>query len=469
MTREKLKNVAAQQDQLKLVATRLKSCCGFLQESLRTGSQVEILAMGKSFVKQAQDVTSSFKPESLKPKEQANLEFLRGQNELSQICEQYGEVYNSYLCHTKCSVKGDRLKLERVGELAIATVEVVDQKGKEWRCPVEVSCELVSSDGSRQFKEKAKKVRDGEYKIGYIPKQRGSHSLHVRVKDKHISGSPFPLSVITTIPTNIITGLEHPWGQALDNEGQLIVSEFTGQCVSLLSSNKQRKSIGNQGSRPGQLNHPCGVAFSVTGDILVADQFNHRIQVFSRDGNSLKCVGTRGKAPLQFNCPIGIAVHPTSKKIYVADSDNNRVHVLNKDLTFCTTFGSTGSGKGDFNNPLGVSFDGPGNLYVSDSNNHRVQVFTENGKYIRQFGGKGSGEGELSAPRGVAVDSNDIVYVGDFDNHRIAIFTPEGHFLGSFGSKGNEPGQFYGPSGITISIHGDIYVSDRMNNRIQVF
>ena len=48
MTGQKLKNLASQQDQLEMVATRLRSCCGFLQESLRTGSQVEILAMRKS-------------------------------------------------------------------------------------------------------------------------------------------------------------------------------------------------------------------------------------------------------------------------------------------------------------------------------------------------------------------------------------------------------------------------------------
>ena len=76
MTRKKLKNVAAQQDQLELVATRLKSCCGFLQESLRIGSQVEIQAMVKLFLQHVQYVTSTFKPMSRVPKEEANLECL---------------------------------------------------------------------------------------------------------------------------------------------------------------------------------------------------------------------------------------------------------------------------------------------------------------------------------------------------------------------------------------------------------
>ena len=80
MTQQKLKNAAAQQDQLELVYSYsvLKSCCGFLLESLVSGGQVEILAMVKPFVQQVQDVTPTFKPECLVPDKQADLEFSTG-------------------------------------------------------------------------------------------------------------------------------------------------------------------------------------------------------------------------------------------------------------------------------------------------------------------------------------------------------------------------------------------------------
>ena len=461
MTREKLKNVAAQQDQLELVATRLKSCCGFLQESLRTGSQVEILAMANPFVQQVQDVTSSLKPESLQQEEQADLEFNCSQNELLQMCQQYGQVIANTV--GKCSAEGDGLKLAVVGERTTATVEVVDQEGRKHSRPVEVSCELVSSDGSRQVRGEAKKVGDGEYEISYLPQHRGPRYLHIRVGHKHISGSPFPLSVITTTPTNIITGVNRPWGLALDNEGQLVVVENGGNCVSIFSgSGGKVRSFGCQGSAPGQLQNPCGVALSATGDILVANQSNHRIQVFSPDGKSEKCIGTRGSGPLQFTNPVGIAIHPQSKKIYVTDAINHRVQILNEDLTFYKTFGSRGSGNGQFNNPLGVSFDSTGNVYIADTGNHRVQVFTADGEYIRQFEKRGS------IKNGIALDSNNIVYVSDNANN-ISVFTTEGRFLTSFGTQGNGPGQFNCPTGITISRNGVIYVSDSSNGRIQVF
>ena len=465
MTREKLKNVAAQQDQLELVATRLKSCCGFLQESLRTGSQVEILAMGKPFVQQVQDVTSSFKPKSLEPEEEADMVFVSNQNELSRVCQQFGQVIANPVCHDKCSAEGDGLKLAVVGKTATATVKVMDHKGREYRRPVEVSCELVSSDGSRQVRGEAKKVRDDQYEISYFPQHRGPHYLHIRVGDKHISGSPFSLSVITTTPTNTITGVKYPWGLALDNHGQLVVVENNGHCVSIFSgSGKKIRSFGSKGSGPGQLNSPCGVALSATGDIMVADQFNHHIQVFSPDGKSVKCVGTASKGPLQFNYPIGIAVHPHSKKIYVADSGNDRVQILNEDLTFYKTFGSYGSGDGQFNNPRGVSVDSCGTVYVADTYNHRVQVFSADGEYVQQFGKIGNGEGQLKTPRAIAVDNNGIVYVSDYGNNRISVFTKEGYFLRSFGIKG------FSPSGISVSNNGVIYVGDsKCNGSVQVF
>ena len=466
MTREKLKNVAAQQDQLELVATRLKSCCGFLQESLRTGSQVEILAMGKPFVQQVQDVTSSFKPKSLEPEEAANLEFVSNQNELSRMCQQFGQVIANPVCHEKCNAEGDGLKLAVVGETASATVQVANKNGEKCQHPVEVSCEVVSSDGSRQVRGKANKVRDGQYKISYLPQNRGPHYLHIRVGDKHISGSPFSLSVITTTPTNIITGVNKPWGLALDNQGQLVVVENGGNCVSIFSSSgKKIRSFGSHGSGPGQLGRPCGIALSSTGDIMVADQDNKRIQVFSPDGKSVKCVGTHGNGHLQFSSIVNIAIHRHSQKLYVADAGvNNRVQILNKDLTFYKTFGSAGSGNGQFSRLLGITLDSSGNVYVADTDNHRVQVFKENGEYVRQFGKKGSSEGQLTSPRGIAIDTNDIVYVSNSHDNRISIFTKEGCFLRSFDTKGCNP------SGITVSKNGAIYVSDlKYSGSVQVF
>ena len=375
LTQQKLKNVSTQQEGLELVGTRLKSCCEFLQESLRTGSQVEVLAMTQWFVQQIQDVVSAFKPESLAPEEQADLEFLSHQ-EIMQACNTYGQVDTHPVCHVKCHTEGPGLRVAIVGEAATATVHVIDQKGRECQRPVEVSCELVSGDGSGRVNGEIKKVSNSQYEISYLPQHRGQHYLHIRVEERDVSGSPSPISVLTTTPTNIISNVKGPWGLAVNNNRELLVVEYRKHCASIFSG-KNRRSFSSHGYGPDHLSCPCGVAISVTGDILVCDQLNHHIHAFSPDCSSVKCVGTEGNGPLEFNHPVGIVVHPHSNKIYVAEKDNHRIQILNENLAFNSTFGSIGSENGQFQCPCGISIDSTGMVYVVDTDNHRVQVFRD--------------------------------------------------------------------------------------------
>ena len=67
ITQRKLKTLAAQKDQIELVQTQLSSCLDFVKESLRTGSEGEILAMKKPVVKQVEEITAEFKAEVLVP------------------------------------------------------------------------------------------------------------------------------------------------------------------------------------------------------------------------------------------------------------------------------------------------------------------------------------------------------------------------------------------------------------------
>ena len=93
---------------------------------------------------------------------------------MTQICQQFGQLITNPVCHAKCHAEGTGLHVAMVGETATATVNVVDQKGREYQRPVKVSCELVSSDGSSQVRGEAKKMGDGKYKISYHPKSASS-------------------------------------------------------------------------------------------------------------------------------------------------------------------------------------------------------------------------------------------------------------------------------------------------------
>ena len=423
-------------------------------------------------MRQIDDLTSSFKPETLALTEQADLKLVHSLQELMKTCQQFGKVYCHPVCPDKCRASGEGIRSAVRGQAVTLSVEAVDSEGSACSQPVDsLTFELVASDGSSRVRGTVERRDQNNYDITYLPQRSGKHQLHILIEDHHILNSPFTVAVLPdlTTPTNIIRDLKGPYGIAVREGGEVVVAERSGHCVSIISANGEKASFGTRGSTPGQFHCPEGVAIDAGGNILVCDYNNHRIQQFSSTGKHLKAVGTEGSGRLQFHCPGGITVHPHTHKVYVTDSNNHRIQVLNSDLTYSSSFGSKGSNRGEFNYPYDISTDSAGNVYVADSDNHRVQVFSVDGQYLRQFGKKGGGEGELKEPVSVTVDSHNLVYVLECGNSRVSIFTSDGEFIKSFGSNGNGPGQFNSPYGMCVDRNGTVYVCDMWNGRLQIF
>ena len=467
----KRKNLTAQKDEVETVYTQLASCLSFVRECLRTGSQGEVMKMKKAVVKQIKEMTDNLKPDMLPPCEYANVKFIHS-SELTQACQQFGEVYHSQLSPEKCLAKGDGLEVAELNKRATAMLHVVDQKEKYYTAAVETpTCELVSNDSGNKVDCLVRKIKANKYEISYQATSRGKHQLHIKVEGEHIRGSPFPITVIKKLgtPIKIISGVKEPFGVAVNQSGEIIVTEDSAQCVSIFSPTGEKlRSFGSQGSGYGQFKEIRGVAVDDDGNIYVADGHNDRIQKFTSDGKFITALGKDRDKHLEFDVPRGIAIHPCSKKLYIADYNNHRLQILNPNLTFSSSFGSRGSGNGQFKNPSDVAFDNTGNVYVADTNNHRIQVFTAEGGYLRQFR-HSKGNGKLNSPTGITIDSDNVVYVTEYRNFSVLVFTCEGKFLTSFGTKGSEPGQLYHPYGITIDKDGVVYVSDKGNNRLQIF
>ena len=468
----KRKNLAAQKDEVETVHTQLASCLSFVRESLRTGSQGEVMKMKKAVIKQIKCMTENLKTDMLPPCELPDVKFVSSP-EFTQACRQFGHVYIPKVSPEKCCVTGKGMEVAEVGERTTAILHVVDQKGDACTVPVEAMIsELVLNSTSEKIECLLEKININQYEISYQATIRGRHQLHIKVEGEHIKGSPFPVTAIKKLGTPIktITGMKGPRGLAINQRGEIIVGESYSNHVSILSSTGETlHSFGSQGSTQGQFDRIRGVAVDDDGNIYVADGHNHRVQKFSPDGNFITAVGRKGKEKLQLNFPKGGAINPLNKKMYVADRNNHRIQILNPNLTFFNSFGSCGCGSGEFNCPSGVAFDSTGNVYVADDHNDRIQVFTAEGEFVREFGQRGSGDGELHSPASISIGSDNIVYVTEVKNNRISVFTCEGKFLTSFGKTGNGPGEFSCPRGIAVDKDGIIYVSDADNSRLQLF
>ena len=475
LTQHKLKTLAAQRDQVELLHTQLTSCLEYMEGSLKTGTQGEILEIKAPLLKQINQITANFNPDTLAPEEEANI-FLVADSDLHHACEKFAEVIAQSACPDKCYSTGNGLKSATVGEPMTVTVHAIDQHGKETHKTVKaLTAEIVRSRYATRAECQVKRVGESKYELQYQPAIRGEHQLHIRIGGKNIKGSPYTVVVMPSPeslgkPVRSIGNLQQPWGIATNSRGHIIVAEHNGHCVSVFTPEGQKiRSFGSKGSSHGQFNQPRGVAVDKDDNIIVTDHSNHRIQKFTSEGKFLTALGTFGSGPLQFCNPTGASINNTNDKVYIADGWNHRIQILNMDFTFSSSFGTKGLGDGQFSYLFDTAFDSTGNLYVADRNNHRIQVFTPEGKFLHKFGSQGSGDGQLNYPYSITIDRNDTVYVADHNNNRISMFTTRGQFLGSFGSEGKAEGQLDNPMGVAIGEDSFVLVSDFSNSRIQIF
>lgn len=162
---------------------------------------------------------------------------------------------------------------------------------------------------------------------------------------------------------------------------------------------------------------PDGIAVSSTGTIFVSNTTNDRIDRYSSAGVLQGSWGTAGSANGQFNDPARLSLDG-SGNLLIADKGNNRVQKLN---------GTTGThmltiGTGTLSRPEGVTVDvSTGTVLVADTGNQRIARYTSAGTLIDTYGEPGSGNGQFSEPTDVQNALNGKTYVADDLNNRIQI------------------------------------------------
>ena len=453
---------------------QLTECNDHVQQSLKVGTHHQILKSKSQMIRRTENLIATSKEQTFDPFEQANIEFVK-QGTLDDTVQNIGKI--SYATLFPSSVTSSHQHIPLVGQQSTISVCVSLQDGR----PASVPSSLIKlqlsppADGKESIQCSIKESSQpaGQYNVVFTPNTRGVHQLHVTILDSALLDSP--MSIPVSIPTKmrdtpvktIGTGLKVPTGIAISDDGQVIVCEVRGHCVTVIDSKNGRKvrSFGSDGSGRGQLSNPNDIAITSKGTLLVTDCGNDRIQEFTMDGECVSCVGSKGNGPLQFSNPAGIAINKTTGQVYVADYGNRRVQVLNDDLTYSHMFGSRGSGQGQFQFPHGIAIDSQGIVYVADSGNHRIQQFTPEGKHLSSFGTEGSAPGQLTCPLDITVDDNDLLYIcEDSPNYRVSVFTTTGEFVHCFGKD-----QVGSPYRSTFDKCGYLYVSDYWKPDIKLF
>ena len=428
-----LEKISARKKEADITITQLKSCKEFAEEELRIGSQQEILVMKGQMVERMAAVCSLVKEDNLQPLEETRVRFAKSASVL-EACRSLGSVVR----YGQFKTAGGRTSFDLCSAAPLSSEQV--------------SCQLSPvADPTLVVRCVVHQVAPGSFEVHYSPLTAGLHQLRVQVGGTNILDTPLNVEVIPRRAGQTFTDLGKPRGLAITREGHLIVVVNDKHCITIIDPTNGRKirSFGQHGSGQVQFNSPSGVAVTQDGRIVVADCYNHRLQVLTAEGAFIATVGSKGSQPLQFNYPWDVAVDHNGK-VFVAEDSNHRVQVLNADLTFSHCFG-------EFGLVRSITIDADGMVYVADSKNNTVQKFTPEGKLLAVIDSKGKGGGRLNCPHGLCVDDNDILYVTESRGNTVSMFTSKGRFLGYIGDS--DGSSFDYPQFIVSDQTGRLYIS----------
>jgi DNA-binding beta-propeller fold protein YncE len=176
--------------------------------------------------------------------------------------------------------------------------------------------------------------------------------------------------------------------------------------------------------------------------------------------------GGKGLIRGQFDFPRGIAVD-RSGNVVVADTNNGRIQRFTPNGIFLNMFGEIGFRPAEFKEPNGIAVDSKGNIYVADTGNHRVQKLDANGRFLAEWRGPSPG---FYGPRDIWIASDDVAYVVDQGRSRVVRLDGNGTALASWGTQGTGDGQFDEPTSVAVDAgRNRVYVADPRNRRIEVF
>lgn len=325
------------------------------------------------------------------------------------------------------------------------------------------------------------------------------------------------LGIVTTLAgssngfadgTGAAAQFKESYGIAVLPDGNIVVADSYNNRIRLVTPSGVVTTLAGQttaGSADGtgsdaSFNIPYGVAvIPSSGNIVVADTFNHRIRLVTYPGGVVTTLAGSGSlgttdgtgTAASFNYPTGVAVIPSTGVIVVTDNNSHRIRLVTP-AGVVTTLAGSGIGYADgtgaaasFKYPSGVAvIPSSGDVVVADTNNNRIRLITYPGGVVTTLAGQttaGSADGTGAAasfnqPFGVAViPSSGVIVVTDTLNRRIRLVTPGGVVttLAGSGNIGSTDGtgsaaSFYSSQGVAVTPTGDVVVNDAGNRRIRV-
>jgi trimeric autotransporter adhesin len=218
-----------------------------------------------------------------------------------------------------------------------------------------------------------------------------------------------------------------------------------GNISTVVGSNLHTFYAANIPANLSPLDWPSSIAVDATGRLYFAELHSHRVARVNADGRIQTVAGTGlpgtgadgpDATRSALSNPVFILVDRDGN-VLVAEQTNHRVRRIRasggiETLAGTGTPGFSGDGgrasAAQLTLPNGLALDSKGNLYIADMGNHRIRRVAPDGTISTvagtgQIGRGGEGipalQSPLHYPSSVAVDANDDLYISDWQNYQI--------------------------------------------------
>ena len=214
--------------------------------------------------------------------------------------------------------------------------------------------------------------------------------------------------------------LNYPWGVIVNhNTGDIYVADFYNHCVKVFDNTAKYLSKFGDGKGEGKMSHPRGLL--IRGNRVFVSH-DHCILVYELDGKFVSRIGNRGSGELQFNSPWGLSTDESNNDIYICDYSNNRIQIISENLQYKSQFG-----KDTLYHPRDITLY-KDNIFVLDKSNPCLHIYNKDLVLQKSVVTRGEGQ-QVISPYSFFIDKFGYILITDYSSNSILILNSDFKFV----------------------------------------
>ena len=261
VTGSKLKVLSEQKKSAEIRLSQLKDCQEFVEQSLEISSPQEVVISIKQMMERVSHVTEQVNIEEFNPREKVDVYFKKDSNIVDTLCHIGDIVFFSPTVLQQCKVKKiDCQHITMNNKTVSFPLSIQFCDFSLLSVPLSsLSCSVVPAGTATSITATVTKTtHPAVYTIHCSLTTNGQHQVNVRVNDVQVDSTslviPFNPYLDNITPVCTIPELNGPCGVAVTDDGQIIVSELGGDCVTLLDRDRKKmKSFGQKSRGSGNI------------------------------------------------------------------------------------------------------------------------------------------------------------------------------------------------------------------------